>query len=319
MERGLSRIIRYSPSKFLIWPIKQLIIIGGPTASGKTGLSVALAKELNTVILSADSRQFYREMSIGTAKPSKEEMDDVKHYFIDSHNIQDEVTAGQFEKEATEILEKEFQDHDRIILVGGSGMFIDALCSGLDDIPASKELQDQLQHELETLGLQALQKELKIKDPSYFAQMDEQNPARVLRALEAIRITGKPYSELRKGAEKKRPFEVIRFVIDWPRQQLYERINLRVDLMMQEGLLEEVKALEKHQSLRSMNTVGYKELFAHLSGELSLEDAVAQIKQNSRRYAKRQLTWFKRHPETTRLKADSHERMLKAILKKLTS
>ncbi len=275
--------------------IKQLIVIEGPTASGKTTLSIALAKVFSTVILSSDSRQFYKEISIGTAKPSIKEQAGIKHYFIDSHNLSDELSSGQYEKEALEVLDQEFKTHDKVILVGGSGMFTDAVCYGLDNIPHSPELREEITHQFEENGLSDLLQELKASDPEYFAEVDQSNPARIIRAIEVIRLTGKKYSEQRNEERKSRPFEVIRFVIDMDREQLYERINVRVDQMIEAGLLDEVKSVFSYRNLQSLNTVGYKELFAYLDGQCSLEEAIDQIKQNTRRYAKRQLTWFRRN------------------------
>lgn len=276
---------------------KHLIVIQGPTASGKTALAIALAKDLNCSILSADSRQFYKEIAIGTAKPSKEEQDGVVHHFIDSHSIQQPVSAAQFEKEALEILSEEFKSKDKAILVGGSGLFIDALCDGLDPLPSDAEMQKKWQNFLDTKGLVKLQDELTKLDPEYAEQVDLQNPHRVLRALEIISLTGKKMSEVRKNQKVNRPFKIHRYVITFPRELLYERIDLRVHQMMEAGLLEEVKSMIPFQNNQSLNTVGYKELFAHFNGEIDLKTAIELIQQNSRRYAKRQLTWFRRNKD----------------------
>lgn len=284
-------------SIFVQKTIKHLIVIEGPTASGKTGLSIALAKHYDTCILSSDSRQCYKELSIGTAKPTKNELEQVPHYFIDSYSVTEEFTSAQFETEALKVLEREFKAKDVIILTGGSGMFTDALCLGLDEIPSSPEHRLQIRKEYETSGLEPLLKELEINDPLYFTTVDKQNPMRIMRAIEVIRITGKTYSELRMATAKKRPFSIHRFVIDHPRENLYERINLRVDQMIEQGLPEEVKSVTQFRNLSALNTVGYKELFEFIDGSCSLEEAVESIKRNTRRYAKRQLTWFRRHPE----------------------
>lgn len=294
--------------------IKQLIVISGPTASGKTALSVALAQHFESCVLSADSRQFYKEISIGTAKPSLEEMQGISHYFIDSHQLQEEVSAAQFEQEALQTLAELFQQHDTIILTGGSGMFVDALCDGLDKIPTSREIRDALQKQLDNGELESLLAELKEKDPVYFEQVDQKNPVRVMRAIEVIRLTGLPYSDLRKANPKKRPFDVKRFVIEHDREFLYDRINRRVDIMMEAGLLEEVKSVLEFRKLSSMNTVGYKELFDYLDGNSSLEEAIAMIKQNSRRYAKRQITWLKRNPEAHWIPFTTTQQMTKEII-----
>lgn len=298
---------------------KQLIVIEGPTASGKTGVSVELAQQLKTVILSADSRQFYKEIAIGTAKPTKEEQQGVKHYFIDSHSLKDEVTSAQFEKEALQVLEKEFENHEKIILVGGSGMFIDALCVGLDKIPSSKKVREQIQQEFEKNGLSPLLSELKEKDEEYFNQVDQQNPMRIIRAIEAIRISGKKYSELRQDKPSPRPFEVIRFVLNHPREILYDRINQRVDIMIEEGLIAEAQNVQHYRNLSSLNTVGYKELFDYFDGNISQNRAIELIKQNSRRYAKRQITWFKRHPEAIWIDYSSVDQVVRKILTDLNS
>ena len=236
------------------------------------------------------------------------------HHFIDSHNLEDEVTAAQYEKEGLAILEQEFRDKDVVVLVGGSGMFVDALCIGLDDIPTDPEMKRQIQAEFEANGLDVLTAELSEKDSEYFEQVDRQNAARVMRAIEVIRITGKTYSELRKGSRKERPFKVHRFVLDHERDVLYDRINLRVDLMMEAGLENEARSVEHLRHLTSMNTVGYKELFAFFDGKPDKETAINQIKQNSRRYAKRQLTWLRRHPESHWVKFTDSDSVVREIL-----
>ena len=293
---------------------KTLIVIQGPTASGKTSLGIALAKYFKTVVISADSRQFYKEMTIGTAKPSKKEQDGIHHYFIDSHSIKKPLSAATFEKEALKIIEKEFQNHDKLILVGGSGMFIDALCNGLDDIPNNIRLRNELTDFVKKNGLENLLEELKIKDPNYYDFVDKKNPLRIIRAIEAIRISGKSYTELRQKQNKKRSFEIKRFVIDLPREKLYERINQRVDLMIKKGLIDEVKNLYSHRNLQTLNTLAYSEIFAHLDGKMDLKNTVDLIKQNTRRYAKRQLTWFRRNESNIWLKSQDTDDLLKEIL-----
>jgi len=273
-----------------------------------------LAKHYNTCVISADSRQFYKELSIGTAKPSVEEMDGVKHYFIDSHSVEDEVSSSEFEQEALSVLETEFQQRDVVILVGGSGMFIDALCIGLDNIPSSPEIKQNIQKELKETGLEPLLVELMEKDPEYYNQVDKSNAMRIERAIEVIRSTGQKFSELRKQKPEPRSFKTHRVVINHDREKLYERINLRVDLMMEAGLMDEVKSVQNYRHLSSLNTVGYKELFTYLDGDSSLEEAVDKIKQNSRRYAKRQLTWFRRHPEAQWVNYGSEEGMLNEVI-----
>jgi tRNA dimethylallyltransferase len=294
--------------------MQRLIVIEGPTASGKTALSVALAKALNTVVLSADSRQFYKELSIGTAKPKPEEMEGIPHYFIDSHPVSSPLSAAQFESEALDLIKGKLASYENLILVGGSGMFIDALCLGLDPIPTDADIQEKLRKELEEKGLEPLLEELKETDLEFYQQVDKQNPMRVLRALEVIRLTNIPFTTWRKNELPKRPFEVIRFVINHPREVLYDRINQRVDLMLEAGLIEEVKRVSEYRNLTALKTVGYKEVFDYLDGMIDLPTCVEKIKQHSRNYAKRQLTWFKRHPEAIWLDAKSTEELCNEIL-----
>jgi len=297
--------------------MQQLIVIEGPTASGKTALAVSLARRLNTVVISADSRQFYKELAIGTAKPTKEEMDGIPHYFIDSHSICTPVTAAQFEMEAMELIKKKLQDFQKIIVAGGSGMFIDALCIGLDPIPKDELIQLSLRSELTNKGIDSLLIELKQSDPVFYQEVDRSNPARILRAIEVIRITGRPYSELRKQEPPTRPFEVIRFVIDHPREQLYDRINHRVDKMIDQGLIEEVRSVEAFKKSTTLQTVGYKEVFDYFDGIFSLDDCIEKIKQHTRNYAKRQLTWFRKHPDSIWIPFSSKEKMTQEILQVL--
>lgn len=294
--------------------MQQLIVIEGPTASGKTSLAVTLAKKLNTVVLSADSRQFYKELSIGTAKPTLDEMEGIPHYFIDSHNISTPVSASQFESEAMELIQGELAHYEKLILVGGSGMFIDALCLGLDPIPTDTPTQDVLRKELEKTGIEPLLKELEETDPEFYHQVDKQNPMRILRALEVIRFTKIPFSTWRKNELPKRPFEVVRFVINHPREVLYERINRRVDQMIEAGLIEEVKNVAEYRNLTALQTVGYKEVFDYLDGGTDLETCISKIKQHTRNYAKRQLTWFKKHPDTIWLDAKPTDELCREIL-----
>lgn len=295
--------------------MQRLIVIQGPTASGKTALGVAVARHFQTAVISADSRQFYREMAIGTAKPTPEEMDGVPHYFIDSHSIHEPLTAGQFEKEAMALIENELSALNYIVVVGGSGMFVDALCKGLDEIPTDPEIQTQVRTDLETKGLDFLLKELEEKDPEYYAFVDKQNTHRILRAIEVIRFTGKPFSEQRLNTEAKRPFESIYFHIDLPRELLYDRINKRVDIMMERGLEEEVKALLPFRDNTSLQTVGYKELFDYFDGQMTLDQAIDKIKQHTRNYAKRQMTWIRRNPDSVALHPHSSANTLDDILR----
>lgn len=272
---------------------KNLIVIAGPTAVGKTALSIELAKFYNCPIISADSRQFYKEMSIGTAKPTAEEMQDVPHYFIDHISIHDTYNVGQFEREAIDYIESLFKTHEYLILVGGSGLYINAILNGVDEfeeIPS--HIREQLIKDYEERGLTYLQEKLKQLDEVYYHQVDLNNPQRIMRALEVCIHTQKPYSSFRTKEKKQRSFNTINILINTERETLYTRINKRVDIMMQNGLLEEVKSLYPYKHLNALNTVGYKELFDFMDGKCTLEEAVNLIKQNSRRYAKRQLTWF---------------------------
>lgn len=278
---------------------KILIAIVGPTAVGKTAMAISLAQHFKTEIISADSRQFYKEMSIGTAKPNSDELTAVKHHFIDSHGITQDYSAGDFEREALLKLEELFQRHDVVILVGGSGLFVRALCEGLDDLPkAGDEVRERLNTEMAKFGLEVMKERLKSIDPVYFQNADVDNPQRVVRALEVFEATGNPMSFYHKKDVEKRPFDILTIGLNMDRTLLYERINLRVDMMMDAGLLDEVNALLPFRTKPALLTVGYAELFDYLDGKLSLEEAVDKIKQNSRRYAKRQITWFKKYGNT---------------------
>ena len=274
---------------------KTLIVIAGPTAIGKTAAAIQLAQHFNTVIISADSRQFYREMSIGTAKPTTEELAAVQHYFINSHSIADSFTVADFEKQALELLDELFKTRDVVILVGGSGLYIKAICEGFDDIPSAEpEIREKLNLEFSEHGITYLQEKLKVADPEYYAEVDINNPQRVIRALEVFESTGKPFSSYRVSNINKRPFNIIKIGLDMPRDILYERINRRVDNMIGQGLVDEAKTLLPQRHLNALNTVGYNELFDYFDGKTSLDSAIESIKQNTRRFAKRQLTWFRK-------------------------
>jgi tRNA dimethylallyltransferase len=274
---------------------KVLIVIAGPTAIGKTALGIQVAKHFKTEIISADSRQFFKEMSIGTAKPSADELATVPHHFIDSHTIEDQVSVGSYEKEVLIRLEELFIKHNVVVMVGGSGLYINAVLNGFDELPAvDPAIRAGLNNKLEKEGLAVLQEDLLKHDPDYYNEVEITNPQRVIRALEIYHSTGKPFSSFRTGIKKERNFKSIIIGLNSDREELYNRINKRVDLMMEEGLLEEVKSLIRHKALNSLNTVGYSELFKYLDGEIALEEAVDQIKQNTRRFAKRQITWFKK-------------------------
>lgn len=285
---------------------KTLIIIAGPTASGKTAAAITLAQHYKTVILSADSRQFYREMSIGTAKPSWIELAAAKHYFIDSHSISENFSVGDFEKQALALLDELFGEHDIIILVGGSGLYIKALTEGFDDIPqASPDIREKLNKEFATKGIESLQKKLQEVDPDYYNEVDLNNPQRIIRALEVYQTTGKPFSFYRKAGVNTRPFNILKIALDMPREILYNRINQRVDIMIEQGLVAEARSLIFHRHLNALNTVGYSELFDYFDDKISLEKAIDQIKQNTRHFAKRQLTWFRKDKEIHWLKPEN--------------
>lgn len=273
-----------------------------------------IAKHFNTAVLSADSRQFYKEISVGTAKPSEKEQEGVPHYFIDSHQLEDEVTSAQYESMGLEILNKIYKTHHVAVLAGGSGMFVDALCFGLDDIPADRAIKQQVVNEYLEFGLEPLLKELEEKDPDYYQKVDRDNAMRIQRAIEVIRITGVPYSQQRKRKPKTRPFHVHSFVLNHDREQLYERINKRVDLMIQNGLEDEVRSVQQYRHFTSMNTVGYKEFFRYFDGEIDLATAIEKIKQNSRRYAKRQLTWLRRNPDNQWIEFTETSNVVQEIL-----
>lgn len=293
---------------------KNLIVIVGPTAVGKTAMSIAIAKAFDCPVVSADSRQFFKEMDIGTAKPTETEIEGVTHYFINSHSITDDFNVGKYETEAIALLEKLFQTNEKVILVGGSGLYIDAVCKGFDELPeADEEIRNKINLLLKTDGIEGLQKLLHELDINYYNKVDLQNPQRVSRALEVCLTTGRPYSELRKGKVKKRNFNIIKVGINTSRELLYERINKRVDEMMKDGLLNEVKSLQDFKHLNALQTVGYKELFDHLENNLDLNSAIELIKQNSRRFAKRQLTWFHRDEEIKWFEPNQAEEVLMYI------
>ena len=278
--------------------MKNLIVIVGPTGIGKTSLSIEIAKHFKCDIISADSRQFFKEMAIGTAKPTTTELAEAPHHFINNKSIDQKYSAGTFEVEAIAKLKELHKTNDVAILVGGSGLYVNAVCDGIDDIPFDLEVREQLNKELKEFGAKPLREELKEKDPEHYARMNTKNPQRLVRAIEVCRITGKTYSSFRKNTVKQRDFKIIKIGLNADREVVYHRINQRVDLMMEEGLLDEVKSLEKNKNLNALNTVGYKELFAYLDDEQTLEEAVDLIKQHTRNFAKRQLTWFKKDQTT---------------------
>jgi len=295
-----------------------LIVLLGPTGVGKTNISLSMAEQFGCPIISSDSRQFYRELKIGTAAPSVAQLRRVKHYFIGSHSIHDEYNAGQYEKDAIELLDELFKKHDVVLLVGGSMMYIDAICNGMDDIPnVDAETRAYWQKQYADGGLEYIQKELMLLDPVHYEQVDIQNPKRILHALEICSMTGAPYSALRTGQRKLRNFNILKIGINRPRPELYERINARVDEMMKDGLLEEAKMFYQFKSLNTLNTVGYKELYAYMDGLWTLDFAVNMIKQDSRRYAKRQMTWFNRDKEIRWFHPDELELKLESVVQNL--
>lgn len=291
-----------------------LIVIGGPTGSGKSALAVEIAKHFGAPIISTDSRQVYRNMAIGTAQPTKEELAAVKHYFIADREVEDDFNCGRYEVEALALLNKLFTEYEYVVAVGGSGLYIQALCSGMDALPeADEKIRAGLKQRLEKEGLESLFTELQRLDPAYAEVVDRCNPARVMRALEVCISTGRPYSEQRSGTITERPFNIIKIATDMPRDILYERINKRVDIMVKDGLVEEVRNLYPKRELNALQTVGYRELFDYFDGKCSLNEAIELIKRNSRRYAKRQMTWFRRDEEFRWFAPNDIENIIKYI------
>ena len=274
---------------------KRLIVISGATAIGKTALSIQLAQHFNSEIISADSRQFYKELKIGATPPSQEELIKVKHHFIQHLSVKDDYNVGLFEKDAIAVLYTLFKKTDTLIMAGGSGLYIDAVCNGLDTFPeVDEKIKKELIAEYKNKGITFLQDKLKKRDPVYFDIVDINNPQRLIRALAVIRESRKPFSSFRNKTSAKRDFKISHFSLEMERETLYERINRRVDLMMEEELLKEVENLIPYKNKNALQTVGYKELFSYFDGEISLEEAINKIKQNTRRFAKRQISWFKR-------------------------
>ena len=295
---------------------KQLIVIGGPTASGKTSLAIGLANSLKTEIISADSRQVYKELRIGVARPNEKELAAAKHHFIASHSIHHPLNAGTYEHEALILANDLFKEHDHLILCGGSGLFIKALCEGFDKLPTDSKILQSIQEQFELNGMEWLQKIVAGKDPEFYATVDQKNPRRLIRALEIMEVSGEKVSELRNSEKQARPFTITYYGIAYERADLYERINRRVDIMMNDGLIEEAEGLFSYQSLAALNTVGYKEIFDYMNKKYSLDEAIEKIKQNSRKYAKRQITWFNNETNTNWLSPEN-EKALPLILKAL--
>ena len=298
---------------------KHLIVLAGPTASGKTATAIKLAKAFDAEIISADSRQFYKELSIGTAAPTAEELAQVKHHFVHNLSIEDKYDVADYERDVLSYLKEYFKTKNVAVMTGGSGLFIDAVCDGLDEIPdISEEIRNRVSKMLEIDGIEALQREVERVDPDYFQIVDKQNPRRLQRALEVYFQTGKPYSTFRQRKTVKRDFDIIKLAILWDRDKLIERINKRVDMMMEQGLLEEVKSVYSKRHLNSLNTVGYKELFDYLDGKCSLEQAVEQIKINTRQYAKRQMTWLRKNGDYQWFTIEDVDEIFNALFELLT-
>ncbi len=297
---------------------KSVVIIAGPTAIGKTELCIQLAKQFKTEIISADSRQFYKELKIGTASPTKEELKKVKHHFIGHISIHDYYNVSMFEQQAVALAENLLKKYDIVFLTGGSGLYIDTFCKGIDELPdPNPDIRLELKEIYENQGLEPLRFQLKNIDPEYYAIVDLANPKRIMRALEVYLSTGIKYSELRRNTSKKRSFNIIKLALNRERQELFNRINTRVDNMFALGLVEEAMRYSPLQHLNAMNTVGYKELFAHFDGKITLEQAKTDIKTNTRRYAKRQLTWFKKDTEMKWFHPEDNDGIVDYIYKRI--
>lgn len=297
---------------------KNLIIILGPTGIGKTDLSLEIAEKYNTEIISSDSRQIYKNMPIGTAAPDESQLKRVKHHFVGIMSPDTYYSAAQFETDVINLLQELFIRHDNVIMTGGSMMYIDAVCKGIDDIPTiDAETRSILIERYQKEGLDNLCAELKLLDPEYYSIADIKNPKRVIHALEVCYMTGKTYTSFRKREKKERPFNIIKVGLRREREELYDRINKRVDMMIGQGLIEEVKRLTEYKKLNALNTVGYKEIFKYLDGEYSLDFAIEKIKQNTRIYSRKQMTWFKKDPETEWFHPDEKEKIFEYLDSKI--
>lgn len=293
---------------------KTLIVLIGPTGVGKTELSLDIAEKFKSPIISADSRQLYADIKIGTAAPTEEQQKRVKHYFVGTLKLTDYYSAAQYELEVMKLLDELFLKHDTIILTGGSMMYIDAICKGIDDIPTvDNETREMMMDKYEREGLENLCAELKLLDPEYYSIVDLKNPKRVIHALEICYMTGKTYTSFRTGNKKERPFNIIKIGLKRDREELYERINRRVDMMIEEGLVDEVKSVYQYKNLNSLNTVGYKEIIQYLDGNCTLDFAIEKIKQNSRIYSRKQMTWFKRDTDITWFHPDDKQEVMNYI------
>lgn len=295
-----------------------LIVLIGPTGIGKTDLSLNIAEHYNTEIISADSRQLYANLKIGTAAPTPEQLARVKHHFVGTLQLTDYYSAAQYEAEVMKKLDELFKKHSVIVLTGGSMMYVDAVCKGIDDIPTvDEETRKTLMQHYENVGLERLCAELKILDPEYYDIVDKKNPKRVIHALEICYMTGQTYTSFRTSQTKERPFNIIKVGLRREREELYARINKRVDIMMEDGLLEEAKSVYQYKDLNSLNTVGYKEMFKYLDGEWELPFAIEKIKQNSRIYSRKQVTWFKRDNDITWFHPDDTDNIMSFIEERL--
>ncbi|MFC3559689.1 tRNA (adenosine(37)-N6)-dimethylallyltransferase MiaA [Pedobacter jamesrossensis] len=298
--------------------LKTLIVIVGPTAIGKTALAIEVARHFKTEIISADSRQFYKEMEIGTAKPDLGELTAAKHHFIDSHSVNTLFSTGDFELEALKTVEEIFKNHDLAIMVGGSGLYINAVVNGLDEMPEiDLKIREKLNKQFLEEGIVVIQNQLKEYDPEYFEKVDQNNPQRMIRGLEVYLSTGKKLSSMLSATKKQRPFNIIKIGLNTDRAKLYEQINTRVDKMIALGLVEEVKSLSEFRKYNALNTVGYTEVFDYLDKKISLDEAILSIKQNTRRFAKRQLTWFRRDEEINWFQPNQTEEILNLISEQL--
>jgi tRNA dimethylallyltransferase len=294
--------------------MNTLIVVTGPTAVGKTALTIEIAKHYGIPIINADSRQIYQELKIGTASPTAEQMQQVKHYFVGTKSITDYYNASMYEQEVVQLLEKLFVDSPVQLLTGGSMMYIDAVCNGIDDIPTVRDdIRNEMKRRYQEEGLEALCEDLRRLDPEHYEVVDRQNHRRVIHALEICYQTGKTYTSFRTQKRKERPFQIVKIGLTRDRQELYDRINQRVDTMMSEGLLDEVRSVSAYRSTNALNTVGYKELFDYIDGRWPLEEAVERIKGNTRRYARKQLTWYKRDEQVTWFHPDQQDKILKFI------
>lgn len=290
---------------------KTLIVVTGPTAVGKTALCLNLARHFNIPIINADSRQIFRELKIGTAAPTEEQLRQVRHYFVGTLGLEDYYSASMYEQQVTALLDELFQKSDYALLTGGSMMYIDAVCNGIDDIPTvDDETRTTMKRRLQQEGLEALCEELRRLDPEHWAIVDRKNPRRVVHALEICHMTGQTYTSFRKREGRKHPFQIVKMALTLPREELYNRINARVDLMMQQGLLDEARRLLPWRHLNALNTVGYKEMFAYMDNVWTLDEAVERMKGNTRRYARKQLTWFKKDNEVTWFSPDDEQQII---------